>query len=88
MLEFIKSKSFHIIGSFIVGFGLVAVLRAGCSSSDCIVQKAPPIDEVKSSTYQIGHKCYQFAAEPVDCPMMGVIEPFRVTSLVETRASA
>ena len=88
MLEFIKSKSFHIIGSFIIGFGIVAVLRAGCSGDNCVIQKAPPVEEVKSTTYQIGHKCYQFATEPVDCPTMGAIEPFQVERMEEMRHSS
>jgi hypothetical protein len=82
MFEFLKSKTFHIIGSFIVGFGIVAVFRTQCKEKDCIIQKAPPVDEVTKSTYQIGKKCYQFKTESSACKDSGVIEPFQVASTV------
>lgn len=78
MFEFLKSKSFHTIGSFIIGLGIIAVLRPGCGSNGgvCTVMKAPSIDEVTKSTYQLGSKCYQFKTEPTECAASGVVEPF------------
>ncbi len=82
MFEFIKSKSFHTIASFILGFGLIAVLRPGCGQgSSCTILKAPPLEEVAKSTYQLGQKCYQFRSEATECAASGVVEPF-----METRA--
>ena len=78
MFEFLKSKNFDIAFSFIIGFGLIALFKPGCEEKGgCNIQKAPPYDEVKSSTYQIGSKCYKFAASTIDCPTSGVIEPFQ-----------
>ena len=74
MFEFLKSKQFHIIGSFVLGLGIAAVLRPGCRGSTCTVHKAPPVDEVTKSTYQLGSKCYQFKTEPTACADSGVIE--------------
>ena len=81
MLEFLKSKTFHIIGSFIIGVGLVAVFRKECSGAECQIQKAPPVDEVTKTTYQIAHKCYQFKTETTACTDSGVIEPFQVATV-------
>jgi hypothetical protein len=80
MFEFLKSKTFHAIGSFIVGFGIVVVFRKQCEGSDCLIQKAPPVDEVTKTTYQIGQKCYQFKTDPKECTNSGVIEPFQVAT--------
>jgi hypothetical protein len=78
MFEFLKSKSFHVIGSFIVGFGLVAaIFRPGCANGTCTVMKAPKPDEVAATTYQLGSKCYQFKTEPTECAASGVVEPFQ-----------
>ena len=82
MFAFLKSKSFHIIGSFIIGFGLVAVFRNQCKGAECLIQKAPSVDEVIKTTYQIGHKCYQFKTESTACKDSGVIEPFQVATTV------
>jgi len=54
----------------------MSLLRPLCNGPECIVQKAPPVDEVNKTTYQLGSKCYQFRSAPVDCPKEGVIEPF------------
>jgi hypothetical protein len=78
MFEFLRSKHFDTIFSFVIGLGLMALLRPLCHGPECIVQKAPPLEEVNKSTYQLGSKCYQFRSLPVDCPKEGVIEPFSV----------
>jgi len=76
MFEFLKTKAFDTVFSFLLGVGCMALLKPVCQGKDCHIQKAPPLDEVKSSTYQIGSKCYQFAVEHAECPDAGVIEPF------------
>ena len=78
MFEFLKSKSFHTIASFIVGFGIAAIFRPGCANGACTVQKAPSVEEVTKTTYQMGSKCYQFKTEMSECAATGVIEPFQV----------
>jgi hypothetical protein len=80
MFEFVKQKSFHTIASFVIGLGIAAILRPACPTGVCTVMKAPPIEEVTTSTYQLGSKCYQFKTETADCAGSGVVEPF-----VETR---
>ena len=43
-----------------------------------MIVKAPPIHEVKDSTYKIGNKCYKFDTLQMDCPASsdGVVEAF------------
>lgn len=76
MFEFLRTKSFNSVFSFILGLGIMAILKPICHGPNCIIQKAPSIEEVAKTTYQLGSKCYQFKSEPVDCPANGVIEPF------------
>jgi hypothetical protein len=78
MFAFLKSESFNNIGSAILGIGLIAVLKPICQGANCIIQKAPPPDEVVKSTYQLASKCYQFKTTSIQCPQKGVIEPFHV----------
>ena len=78
MFEFLKSKSFNVAFSFLIGLGIMCLLRPMCHGSECIVQKAPPLEEVNKSTYQLGSKCYQFRSVTIDCPKDGVIEAFSV----------
>ena len=76
MFGFLKSETFNVIGSFIIGMGIIAVLKPVCKGTECIIQKAPSVSEVVGSTYQIGSKCYQFKTTQIDCPERGIIEPF------------
>jgi hypothetical protein len=80
MFEFLKSESFKIIGSAVIGVGIVAVLKPICKGDECIIQKAPAVDEVTKSTYQIGSKCYKFTTTQLKCPERGIIEPFSVAA--------
>jgi hypothetical protein len=76
MYEILKTEKFAIFFSFIIGFGLVAIVSPACKDEECFIKKAPSIDEMKKSTFRIGSKCYQFRSEMVDCPATGVIETF------------
>lgn len=78
IFDFLKSKKFNLVFSFLMGLGLMAILRPGCKGDGCIVMKAPPANEVQTSTYQIGKKCYKFETYTVDCPSSGVIEAFQL----------
>jgi len=76
MFKFLKTDSFDNVFSFVLALGFMALLKPMCKDKECQIQKAPPFDEVKASTYQIGSKCYQFQVQHKECPDKGVIEPF------------
>ena len=77
MFEFLKTKEFSTVFSFVIGLGLMALLRPICHGKDCMIQKAPSVEEVNKTTYQLGSNCYQFRSESVECPKEGVIESFQ-----------
>lgn len=77
MLDFMKSKTFHIVASFILGFGLISLFNSACRGGECVTKKAPSSEEITKSTYQVGSKCYQFKTEITDCGTNKVIESFK-----------
>jgi hypothetical protein len=77
--DFMKTKEFNTVFSFLVGLGLAAILRPACKGDQCVTLKAPPLKDMKDATYQVGNKCYQFSVENVDCPSKGVIEAFQMS---------
>jgi hypothetical protein len=78
--DFMKTKNFNLVFSFILGLGIAAILRPACKGDQCITMKAPPVHEVQSTTYQLGSKCLQFKLETADCPKSGkVIEAFTIS---------
>jgi hypothetical protein len=76
MYEILKTEKFATIFSFMIGFALVAILIPVCRGDSCFIKKAPSVEEMKGSTYQIGKNCYQFTPETVECPAEGAIEAF------------
>lgn len=78
--DFLKSKKFNLVFSFLLGLGLAAILRPACKGDQCLILKAPPVHEVESTTYQLGSKCFQFTLESKECPASGkIIEAFRMS---------
>lgn len=77
MFEFLKSPTFNYVFSFVLGLGVMCLFKPVCKGDACRILRAPPYDEVQKSTYQLGAECYQFRAEPIECPKQGVIEPFQ-----------
>ncbi len=76
MYEILSTEKFAIFFSFIIGAAIVALTTPICKGTECYIMKAPPLNEIKTSTYRLGSKCFQFKGEPVDCPANGVIEAF------------
>ena len=77
--DFMKSKQFNLIFSFLLGLGLAAILRPACKGDQCVRSKAPPLTDTKDVTFQLGNKCYQFSVENTECPTQGVIEAFQIS---------
>ena len=65
MFDFLKTKNFHILFSFLVGIFIVIIWKPVCKNDDCIKHELPNVNEVNTSTYQIGSTCYQFRIHSV-----------------------
>jgi hypothetical protein len=76
MLKLIQSDSFDNVFSFVLALGCMALFKPLCKGAECEMRKPPPFDEMKTSTYQLGSKCYKFDIQYIDCPEKGAIEPF------------
>ena len=74
MFDFVKSERYSLFFSFVIGVGLMAVLKPACREADCATKKGANPEEVMNTTYQIANTCYQFGMRHVDCPSHGAIE--------------
>jgi hypothetical protein len=78
VLSFLKDKKFDLFFSFVVGIGIICILRPMCSGADCNVMKAPTEKDFDKYVYRMGSgKCYEFKTEIVECPSSGAVEAFR-----------
>ena len=76
MFEQLKTEKFATLFSFLVGFGIIVLLIPMCKGDECFLKKAPLVEEMKTNTYKLGSKCYQFVPETLECPAEGAIEAF------------
>jgi len=78
IVDLLNDKRFNMFFSFIVGIGLICMIRPLCVGSDCNVNKAPAEKDFDKYVYRMsGGKCYEFKTEIVSCPSSGAIEAFR-----------
>jgi hypothetical protein len=82
LAELLKDERFNVFFSFILGVGIVCILRPVCSGAECSVTKAPEDKDFDKYAYRMGKgKCYEFKSEVVDCPVSGAVEAFRECGL-------
>ena len=53
--------------SVILGIGLASLFRKVCDKRNCLIFRAPPLEEVKSNIYSYDSKCYKFSEKAMKC---------------------
>ena len=51
----------------LLGFGLASLFRKVCKERNCIVFKAPSLEEISSKTYKYNGQCYKFKHNAGSC---------------------
>lgn len=65
--KFIETPNGKIFLSIILGLGLSTMFRKACGKRNCIVFKAPNINDIKNKTFKFQDKCYNFTEEQSKC---------------------
>ncbi len=65
--KLIKTQTGKYIISILLGLGLATAFRKVCKGKNCLVRKAPPIEEIDGQTYKFDGKCYSMERHPVKC---------------------
>lgn len=66
LIDFMNSKKGSIIASIILGLGLATLFRQTCGQN-CIVVKAPDLDELRKNMYEIDGTCYKYTPKAASC---------------------
>jgi hypothetical protein len=78
ILNILNDNRFNIFFSFILGIGIICIVRPMCSGSECKVEKPPAEKDFDKYVYRMnGGTCYEFKSEIIECPASGAIEAFR-----------
>lgn len=67
LTRFLHTQSGKYIMSALLGFGLATFFRTVCEGKNCIVFKAPPMDEIEDKIYKHQDKCYKFSPVTTKC---------------------
>lgn len=66
MFEFLKTKGFHKLFSFLIGvFIIIIIFRKMCKDKECIDMVMADPNIIKTKTYMIGNKCYVFTPKVI-----------------------
>ena len=65
--EAIHTYKGQIVISILLGLGLASLFRKVCNDRNCLIFKAPEMNEVTKNTYAYGDKCYTFKEQLAKC---------------------
>jgi hypothetical protein len=75
--KILYDEKFNVFFSFILGIGIICLVRPICTGTECNVDKAPAEKDFDKFVYRMsGGKCYEFKTDLVKCPVSGAIEAF------------
>ena len=87
LLKLLGDDKFNKFFSFILGIGIICMIRPMCKGDECSVKKAPEEKDFDQHVYRLAQKCYEFKSEIVACPSSGVIEAFQTSQGFAVRES-
>jgi len=67
LAKFFHSDTGKHMLSIILGLGLASLFRAACKDKNCLIFKAPPIEELKDKIYKRNNKCYSYKPVATKC---------------------
>ena len=67
LVNILKSPDVKIIFSVIWGLGLASLFRKVCKGRNCIIYRAPSIDDIYGKTFSFNNKCYNYTSRLVNC---------------------
>ncbi len=63
----LHSEYGRYIISILLGLGLATLFRRVCKERNCLMFRAPDLEEIKQKTYKFNGKYYRFEENPESC---------------------
>ncbi len=80
VLKILNDTRFDIFFSFMLGVGIICILKPVCSGKECQLEKPPISKDFDKYVYKMGSKCFEYKPDIIQCPASGAIEAFREQS--------
>ena len=65
--KFLHTQTGRLVMSILLGFGLASLFRSICKDKDCLLFRAPPLEEIKDKIYKNAGKCVKYSPVPAKC---------------------
>ena len=65
--KFVHTETGRIIMSLLLGFGLASLFRTICKNKDCLIFRAPPLEQFKDKIYKSNGKCVKYTPVSTKC---------------------
>ena len=65
--KFVNSETGKYLMSVLLGLGLATFFRRMCSGKNCVISKAPPLEEIEDKIYKFDGKCYKLEKNAKKC---------------------
>lgn len=65
--KFFENKTGKYMLSIILGIGIASLFRKVCKEKNCIVFKAPPLDEIRDKVFKYDKQCYKYKPVATKC---------------------
>jgi hypothetical protein len=76
MEKYIHTRTGRIILSILLGLGVATLFRSVCKGKNCILFRAPPIEEIHNKVHKYDNKCYKYTTKSTSCDKNKRIVPF------------
>jgi hypothetical protein len=67
--KFVHTETGKIIMSILLGFGLASLFRTVCKGNNCILFRAPPLDDFNDKIYKNNGKCIKYVPVATKCTL-------------------
>jgi hypothetical protein len=65
--KLLHTQSGKYLMSILLGFGLATLFRVTCKGKNCLLFKAPPLEEVEDKIFKFNDKCYTYHYKMESC---------------------
>lgn len=66
LLDLWDTEMGSVVFSAIIGFGIATIFRQTCKGN-CVIIKAPDVDDIKQNVYEMDGVCYRYTPRSVPC---------------------
>jgi len=67
LTKYLHTQNGKYIMSIILGFGLATIFRTVCKDKNCLIFRAPPLEEIENKIYKFHDKCYTYSQVSQKC---------------------